>query len=82
MRDLCATEISSGIDELNHRPARPRANRARGSAWARVACALKTYLQYARQRRQLKRLDARLLRDIGVTRYQAQAEWRKPFWRR
>jgi len=35
----------------------------------------------ARARRELRRLDARLLDDIGMTPAKAEAEWRKPFWR-
>lgn len=34
----------------------------------------------ARQRRQLKHMDARLLDDIGVTRAEADVEARKPGW--
>ena len=34
-----------------------------------------------RQRRALARLDARLLRDVGISPEQAQAEAAKPFWR-
>ncbi len=33
------------------------------------------------QRRQLMQMDARLLKDIGVSRAQARAEFDKPFWR-
>jgi uncharacterized protein YjiS (DUF1127 family) len=33
-----------------------------------------------RERRQLLALDARLLRDIGLSRSDAEREWRKPFW--
>lgn len=33
------------------------------------------------QRRKLATLDARLLRDIGVTRHDAAMEAAKPFWR-
>lgn len=33
------------------------------------------------QRRVLLELDDRMLADIGVTREQAEAEGRKPFWR-
>ena len=40
-----------------------------------------TWHDRARQRRELSRLDERLLRDIGVSRYDALAEARKPFWR-
>ncbi|MBE0404685.1 MULTISPECIES: DUF1127 domain-containing protein [Halomonas] len=34
-----------------------------------------------RSRRQLLTLDDRLLRDIGITRAQAQREGRKSFWK-
>ena len=37
-------------------------------------------LERARQRRQLARLDARMLRDIGVSRSAAFGETRKWFW--
>jgi uncharacterized protein YjiS (DUF1127 family) len=37
--------------------------------------------QRARGRRQLRTFDDHLLRDIGVTRLQAEAEADKPFWR-
>ena len=35
----------------------------------------------ARQRRQLARLDDALLKDIGLTRCDAETESAKPFWR-
>lgn len=35
----------------------------------------------AAQRRRLMTLDDRLLRDIGLTRADVEAEYRKPFWR-
>ena len=38
------------------------------------------WLATARQRRVLARLDARALRDIGITRADAQAEAQRPFW--
>ena len=34
-----------------------------------------------RQRRQLRRLDDRLLRDIGIDRIAARHESEKPFWK-
>ena len=34
-----------------------------------------------RQRRQLRALPDHLLHDIGVSRYDAEREGRKPFWR-
>lgn len=35
----------------------------------------------ARQRSQLQLMDQRMLRDIGLTRVDIDAEMRKPFWR-
>lgn len=37
-------------------------------------------ISVARQRRQLATLDDHQLRDIGITRQQAQTEARRPFW--
>ena len=38
-------------------------------------------LRRRRQRSELDRLDDHLLQDIGVSRREASAEARKPFWR-
>lgn len=38
-------------------------------------------LEKARQRGLLKDLDDRMLKDLGITREQADREARKPFWR-
>ena len=38
------------------------------------------WLDRVRQRRRLSQLDDHFLRDIGLTRAQAQEEARKPFW--
>lgn len=35
----------------------------------------------ANQRHALMRLDARMLRDIGISRAEAEREFHKPFWR-
>jgi uncharacterized protein YjiS (DUF1127 family) len=40
-----------------------------------------TWLDRARQRRQLCELSDQMLRDIGLTRAEAWAEYAKPFWR-
>ena len=37
-------------------------------------------LALSRQRRELKDLDAHLLKDIGITAHQAKAESRRPAW--
>jgi uncharacterized protein YjiS (DUF1127 family) len=42
---------------------------------------LRAAMDRARQRHRLAELDERLLRDIGLTQGQAQAESEKPFWR-
>ncbi len=47
---------------------------------ARALCTLNRWHERARQRRQLARLDAHQLRDIGISREQALAEARRPFW--
>lgn len=39
------------------------------------------WLDLARQRRALARLDDRLLKDIGVSRADVEQEVAKPFWR-
>lgn len=41
---------------------------------------LETWLERRRQRRTLLELNDHLLKDIGVTRLEAQREGHKPFW--
>ncbi len=48
---------------------------------ARLIAILRRWHERARQRRQLAQLDDDRLRDIGISREQALAEARKPFWR-
>ena len=42
--------------------------------------ALLRWQELARQRRALLELDERMLRDLGLTRADAMAEARRPFW--
>lgn len=42
---------------------------------------LATWLERARQRRALQRLDDRMLKDIGLSRADVAHESDKPFWR-
>jgi uncharacterized protein YjiS (DUF1127 family) len=42
---------------------------------------MRRWRQRARSRRELLALDDHMLRDIGVTRIDAQYEAAKPFWR-
>jgi uncharacterized protein YjiS (DUF1127 family) len=53
-------------------PTRPAA-----AAWTLIA----GWIDRARQRKALAGLDERMLRDIGITRYDAERECSKPFWR-
>lgn len=47
----------------------------------KVKSTLKRYHQRYRQRQQLLSLGADQLKDIGISRYDALAEGKKPFWR-
>ena len=53
---------------------------ARVPALVRSLCGLGRWLSRSRERRALIDLDDHLLRDIGVTREEAQREAAKPFW--
>lgn len=53
-----------------------------GRAAGRVLATVFAWRERARQRRDLMALDARELRDIGLSRADAEAEGSKPFWRR
>ncbi|MCI4665445.1 MAG: DUF1127 domain-containing protein [Neomegalonema sp.] len=46
-----------------------------------IAPQLALWAQRRRTRRALAQLDERALRDVGLTRAEAMAEARKPFWR-
>ena len=39
------------------------------------------WMQRSKQRKQLARLDARMLSDIGISAEQAKTEINKPFWK-
>lgn len=51
------------------------------SLWRRAAKTLGEWNERSRQRRHLLELSDHLLRDIGVTRAEVEAEASKPFWR-
>jgi uncharacterized protein YjiS (DUF1127 family) len=48
---------------------------------ARLFSAVTTAVRRQKDRRQLARLDAHLLRDIGLEAPEAKAECAKPFWK-
>ena len=51
-------------------------------AWAATAATLLLgWRELARQRRALLSLDDRTLKDIGISRAEAEREARQPFWR-
>ena len=52
-----------------------------GEGAGRIAEVGLTWLDRARQRRHLCELNDHMLRDIGLTRADAWAEYAKPFWR-
>jgi len=47
----------------------------------RVVMQLNIWVRNYHTRRQLKKLDALALADVGITRRDAEIESRKPFWR-
>lgn len=49
-------------------------------AAARAVRTLLTWQERDRQRRALAQLDARMLKDIGLSRAEVDLELRKPFW--
>jgi uncharacterized protein YjiS (DUF1127 family) len=52
-----------------------------GPPWRRLLKTLRLWQERARGRQQLREFDDPMLRDIGITRLQAEAEATKPFWR-
>jgi uncharacterized protein YjiS (DUF1127 family) len=70
-------------------PSRPFAPAPSGRDFYRAASVrlregfdtLRVWRERARGRQQLRTLDDHLLRDIGLTRLQAETEANKPFWR-
>jgi len=57
------------------------ATKARSGLIVRLADELLDWADRARSRRELRTLDDRALHDIGVSRYDAEREADKPFWR-
>ena len=54
---------------------------ARGLRYGRLLARLREWRRRARNRAQLAGLDDRMLRDIGLTRADAEFLSNKPFWR-
>ncbi|HEY1300939.1 MAG TPA: DUF1127 domain-containing protein [Stellaceae bacterium] len=62
------------VPRRRYRPARPRARRG-------VFATLRTWRRRSRERAELAALDERMLRDIGITRIDAEFLSSKPFWK-
>jgi uncharacterized protein YjiS (DUF1127 family) len=64
-------------------PARPAVRECERppSYWRRARAVVNVWRQRLRSRQELVMLDDRALRDVGLTRYDALQEARKPFWR-
>lgn len=81
---VCRLHISGGSSAASHY-VRPRSTgRVRRRLNSRVQTGksvLRRWRKRVRARRELRQLDSRFLRDIGVTCLQARDEWSKPFWR-
>ena len=58
-----------------------RPKRSFFNIFAKTADGLYTWSQRSRQRRQLGKLDQRLMKDIGVSYEDVWAEINKPFWK-
>ncbi len=52
-----------------------------GFSTGKIIKKAKFWASRSRQRKQLARLDMRMLADIGITAKQAQVEMAKPFWK-
>ncbi len=60
---------------------RPAGRKVEGGLFTRVVDVMLTWSDRMRQRRHLAELDDRLLRDIGISRADVEAEISRPFWR-
>lgn len=74
--DRSCEALQPGVRLAGNDPLEALARRAGG-----LLATLARWNTRARERRQLLALDARMLADIGISRGDALAEGRKPFWR-
>lgn len=51
--------------------------RQRGASWEAIRAAWRRY----QSRRRIAQLDSRMLKDVGISFAEAEAEANKPFWR-
>lgn len=70
---VTAKPLYEGVPQLEIRPGLRH--------WLRTVIATgELWLERARERRELMRLNQHMLRDLGITRTQAEVEGQKPFW--
>ncbi len=62
-------------------PAGVRAGRSIAAGAGRSIASILQRLRRQRTRRDLAHLDDRMLRDIGLSRYEVEIELRRPWWR-
>jgi uncharacterized protein YjiS (DUF1127 family) len=60
---------------------RPIGRKVLPGLFARICDVVLGWSERSRQRRHLAELDDRLLRDIGISRVEVEAEASRPFWR-
>lgn len=60
---------------------RPTGRTAKAGMFSRILDIVLGWAERARQRRHLAQLDDRLLRDIGISRVEVEAEVSLPLWR-
>lgn len=69
------------MDECERGPGQQSPTRALLWFLFRALEQLGTWRARSRARAQLMRLSERELKDMGISRYDAFCEWKKPFWR-
>ena len=74
------TVIPFGIPRRRHAPV-PRQRRAAGDIAGRMLAKWREWRRRARDRAELAGRDDRMLKDIGLTRADAEFLSNKPFWR-
>jgi uncharacterized protein YjiS (DUF1127 family) len=81
LRSLCAGWAILGQRHASQSLRLPWHRRGLVSRGGAAVRAVLFWMERSRQRRALAELDDRLLRDIGLTRYEARQECANPFWK-
>ena len=81
IHSLSTSAATAAACSAGNMAARPSVTTQLGRRLRDMFDVVSTWGERARERRQLLSLDDHALRDIGLTRAEAEDEWRKPFWR-